>query len=106
MEEAGQKVPGRWTMAGGYGIENGFDAGERLLGVQKRPTAIFAANDNIALGIMAAAHRHNLWIGSDLSLVGYNDTLRTVSPYMTRLSIIVKGRGRIQWIRPLPVLTL
>jgi LacI family transcriptional regulator len=74
MEEAGQKVPGRWTIAGGYGIENGFDAGERLLGGQKRPTAIFAANDNIALGIMAAAHRYNLRIGSDLSLVGYNDT--------------------------------
>jgi LacI family transcriptional regulator len=55
--------------------ENGFDAGEALLGAAAaRPTAIFAANDNIAMGIMAAAHRHGLMIGPDLALVGYNDT--------------------------------
>lgn len=74
LDEAGTKLPGSWTIAGGYGIENGFEAGEQLLGGNKRPTAIFAANDNIALGIMAAAHRHDLRIGPDLSLVGYNDT--------------------------------
>lgn len=74
MDEAGVKLSGSWTIAGGYGIENGFDAGEKLLGAKTRPTAIFAANDNIALGIMAAAHRHDLRIGPDLSLVGYNDT--------------------------------
>lgn len=73
-EEAGIELSEPWTIAGGYGIENGFNAGEQLLGPKRRPTAIFAANDNIALGIMAAAHRQNLRIGPDLSLVGYNDT--------------------------------
>lgn len=63
-----------WIVTGGYGIENGFSAGEALLGRESRPTAIFAANDNIAMGIMAAAHRHELKIGEDLALVGYNDT--------------------------------
>jgi LacI family transcriptional regulator len=74
MEEAGNGMPENWAIAGGYGIENGFEAGEKLLGAKARPTAIFAANDNVALGIMAAAHRHDLRIGPDLSLVGYNDT--------------------------------
>ncbi|ACL41333.1 transcriptional regulator, LacI family [Pseudarthrobacter chlorophenolicus A6] len=74
MDESGKSLPGAWTLAGGYGIENGFEAGEQLLGTTNRPTAIFAANDNIAMGIMAAAHRHSLRIGPDLSLVGYNDT--------------------------------
>ena len=63
-----------WMITGGYGIENGFSAGEALLGRDNRPTAVFAANDNIAMGIMAAAHRHELKIGEDLALVGYNDT--------------------------------
>lgn len=64
-----------WLVAAGYGIENGFAAGDALLAdPQQRPTAIFAANDNTAMGIMAAAHRHNLAIGQDLALVGYNDT--------------------------------
>lgn len=65
-----------WLIAAGYGIENGYSAGESLLSDQtgKRPTAVFAANDNIAMGIMAAAHRSHITVGTDLALVGYNDT--------------------------------
>lgn len=76
LEEAGINTPEEWLIAAGYGIENGFSAGEFLLGDRagKRPTAIFAANDNIAMGIMAAAHRSHVTVGEDLALVGYNDT--------------------------------
>lgn len=75
LEEAGITPREQWLVAAGYGIENGFAAGEALLADgRERPTAIFGANDNIAMGIMAAAHRHNLEIGQDLALVGYNDT--------------------------------
>lgn len=35
---------------------------------------MFATNDNMAMGLMFAAHRHHLSIGEDLSPVGYNDT--------------------------------
>jgi LacI family transcriptional regulator len=75
LGEAGITSPEEWLLAAGYGIENGFTAGESLLGenVGKRPTAVFAANDNIALGIIAAAHRFNIAVGQDLALVGYND---------------------------------
>lgn len=76
MDEAGIKPPESWLLAAGYGIEDGFTAGVALLAKEagKRPTAVFAANDNIAMGIMAAAHRRQLRIGPDLALVGYNDT--------------------------------
>ncbi len=74
LDEAAIPLHEEWIVSGGYGIENGFDAGETLLGAAARPTAIFAANDNIAMGIMAAAHRYGLRIGPDLALVGYNDT--------------------------------
>ena len=76
MDEAGINPPESWLVTGGYGIEDGFTAGVALLAKEagKRPTAAFAANDNIAMGIMAAAHRRNLRIGPDLALVGYNDT--------------------------------
>ena len=75
LDEAGIAPRDQWLVAAGYGIENGFSAGEALLADgQHRPTAVFAANDNIAMGIIAAAHRHNLAIGQELALVGYNDT--------------------------------
>jgi LacI family transcriptional regulator len=70
-------------MSAGYGIENGFSAGASLLGSNtgNRPTAVFAANDNLAMGIIAAAHRFHVTVGDDLALVGYNDT-----PLASRLS--------------------
>lgn len=76
LDEADINPPGEWMIAAGYGIENGFTAGESLLGeaTDKRPTAVFAANDNIAMGIIAAAHRFGITVGQDLALVGYNDT--------------------------------
>jgi LacI family transcriptional regulator len=76
LGEAGINPPQEWLIAAGYGIENGFSAGESLLGEgsKKRPTAVFAANDNIALGVIAAAHRFGISVGQDLALVGYNDT--------------------------------
>ena len=74
MEEAGINPPDKWLLAAGYGIENGYTAGETLLAAERRPTAIFAANDNIAMGVMAAAHRGGITIPDDLALVGYNDT--------------------------------
>jgi LacI family transcriptional regulator len=83
MEEARINPPQKWLIAAGYGIENGYVAGESLLGggAAKRPTAVFAANDNIALGVIAAAHRFGITVGEDLALVGYNDT-----PLSARLS--------------------
>ena len=75
LDEAGIVPPEEWLMAAGYGIENGFSAGESLLvgNAEKRPSAVFAANDNLAMGIIAAAHRFHVTVGEDLALVGYND---------------------------------
>lgn len=81
--EAGITPPPEWLIAAGYGIENGYSTGESLLGqgTGKCPTAIFAANDNIALGVITAAHHAGISVGQDLALVGYNDT-----PLSARLS--------------------
>jgi LacI family transcriptional regulator len=74
LKEADIETPEKWLLAAGFGIENGFAAGEALLGQdRRRPTAIFAANDNLAMGVIAAAHRLNITVGEDLALVGYND---------------------------------
>ncbi|TQJ61453.1 LacI family transcriptional regulator [Arthrobacter sp. SLBN-83] len=76
LNEAGIQPREEWLIAAGYGIENGYTAGEKLLArtPESRPTAIFAANDNIAMGVMAAAQHNGVSIPDDLALVGYNDT--------------------------------
>jgi LacI family transcriptional regulator len=83
LEGAGIEAREDWLIAAGYGIESGFSAAEKLLasGTGPRPSAVFAANDNLAMGVIAAAHRRGIAVGEDLALVGYNDI-----PLASRLS--------------------
>jgi DNA-binding LacI/PurR family transcriptional regulator len=45
----------------------------RLLSADERPSAIFAASDTQALGVISAAHEAGLRVPDDLSVVGYDD---------------------------------
>jgi LacI family transcriptional regulator len=83
LEGAGIEAREDWLIAEGYGIESGFSAAEKLLAGNSgpRPSAVFAANDNLAMGVIAAAHRRGITVGEDLALVGYNDI-----PLSSRLS--------------------
>ncbi|MGO4298509.1 LacI family DNA-binding transcriptional regulator [Glutamicibacter sp. MCAF14] len=74
LEEAGIQSPEEWLIAAGYGIESGYSAGRALLerGTRK-PSAVFAANDNLAMGVIAAAQHSGISVGEELALVGYND---------------------------------
>lgn len=60
--------PGDFTFAGGLA------AGEALLALAERPTAIFAANDFMASGIIAAATRLGLRVPQDISVAGFDDS--------------------------------
>lgn len=72
MREAGR--PAAAIAQGYFTFESGIEAGRRLLSAPARPTAIFAANDKMALGVMAAAREFDLSIPGDLSVAGFDDT--------------------------------
>jgi LacI family transcriptional regulator len=83
LREAGIDIPSDRIISSGYGVDDGLTAGRRLLDRHEpteRPTAIFAANDNLAIGVVSAARSLGLTPGHDLSVVGYNDI-----PLMSRL---------------------
>lgn len=71
--EAGLEIDDANVISGGYGVDDGIAAGAELFSRATSPTAVFAANDNIAIGVIAAAHHRGLAVGSDVSVVGYND---------------------------------
>jgi LacI family transcriptional regulator len=60
-----------WVACGDYSEEGGYRAAAEVL--RSRPTAIFAANDQMALGALAQLRRQGLRVPDDLSLVGYDD---------------------------------
>ncbi len=49
------------------------DAGARLLGLADRPTAVFCANDLLALGVLQAMYAAGVKVPDDLAIVGYDD---------------------------------
>ena len=51
----------------------GYQA-RKLLALNPRPTAIFAANDDMAAGVIAVAHGMNLKLPDELSVAGFDDT--------------------------------
>jgi LacI family transcriptional regulator len=59
---------------GYFSFESGVDCANILLRESRIPTAIFAANDDMAAGAMAAAHQRGLSIPDDLSIAGFDDT--------------------------------
>ena len=82
LDEAGVPVVDSLMVGDSFSMQAGETAGHALLDRPDRPTAIFAVNDNTAIGVMAAAHAQGLRIPDDLSLVGYNDI-----PVVSRLPV-------------------
>jgi DNA-binding LacI/PurR family transcriptional regulator len=68
---AGAEVPP--TIEADWSPNSGYRAG-LLLARMPEVTAVFAANDQIALGIIAAMHEQGRRLPADLSIVGFDDT--------------------------------
>jgi LacI family transcriptional regulator len=85
MRAAGVE-PGEGTIVeGDFSFRSGLTAGERLLANPRRPTAIFASNDDMALGVLAAAGKAGVSTPDELSIAGFDDspTARLVWPQLT-----------------------
>jgi len=54
-------------------LQSGYRAAEALLGCPERPTAVFATNDLMAMGVMEAAGDHGLCVPNDLAVIGFDD---------------------------------
>lgn len=84
------------TAYGEFTLESGYQAMRRLLGLEPRPTAVFAANDMMALGALLAIRDAGLRVPEDLALVGFDDTpaTRLVTPPLTTISQFQDRLGR------------
>lgn len=58
---------------GSFTCQTGYEAMQRLLASRSRPTAVFAANDLMAIGAMRAVGEAGLRVPEDISIVGVDD---------------------------------
>ena len=82
--------PGDWEFAGGY------EAAKQLLALDSRPTAVFAANDLMALGAIYAIQDAGLGVPEDIAIVGYDnrDFTSIFRPKITTVTMPVYEMGK------------
>ena len=70
-----------------FDFDSGTAAAQQLLAIDRPPTAIFAANDDMAAGVLAVAHDRGIDVPGQLSVAGFDDTTlaRTVWPPLTTI---------------------
>ena len=72
MEEKGF-LREEYIKIGGFTPKYGYKLGKELLAIKERPTAVFCANDSLAIGCYKAIQEAELQIPEDISVVGFND---------------------------------
>lgn len=82
---------------GDWSIPTGERAAEELLSRPDPPTAIFAFNDNAAIGLLNVARRRGLRVPEDISVVGFDDTFQAtiVTPQLTTVRQPLAELGRL-----------
>jgi len=70
----GLELSPEMVVEGAYTYDSGVSAANELLSREQRPTAIFAANDEMAFGVIKVAHQLGVKIPDDLSLVSFDGT--------------------------------
>lgn len=73
MANAGFAVPDGYDLPGDYTLERGQSACRELFSRKDRPTAIFLANDEMAMGAINELRRLGFVVPSDVSIIGFDD---------------------------------
>ena len=87
LDESGLEYSEQLVAAGDNSFGSGEACAEKLLKRKNRPTAIFAANDDMAAGVLRTANRLGIDVPGQLSVTGFDDiTLaRQVDPALTTI---------------------
>jgi len=73
MAASGLAVHPQWMFAGGFDMERGLAVAEQFMAQAERPSAVFAANDESAIGFLSGLRRHGVECPRDVSVVGFDD---------------------------------
>lgn len=74
LTAAGLEFDPGLVLPGTFDFSSGLEAGDQLLRSNHKPSAVFAANDDMAAGIVMAAHRIGVKVPEDVSVVGFDDS--------------------------------
>ena len=74
MNDNNIKINEDYMMTGKYTLDSGYENMKKLLNLSKRPTAVFCANDDIAVGAIKAINESGLNVPEDISIIGFDNS--------------------------------
>jgi LacI family transcriptional regulator len=94
MEDAGLIIPAEYVIEGDWSVESGRQAIRTLMDLPLPPTAIFAANDTLAIGALETALELNYRVPEDIAIIGFDD-IPAASWVRPRLTTIAQYPGEM-----------
>jgi len=96
LQEAGIEPASDLEYPGDFAERSGYEAAARLLRSAWQPSALFAANDYMAVGALGALHDAGVRVPEDIAVVGFDDIAfaRYLNPPLTTVRVDMQGLGR------------
>jgi LacI family transcriptional regulator len=85
------------VLQGDFTQESGYRVGNQIVALTERPTAVFASNDMMAIGCLAALNEAGLQVPGDVALAGFDDIpiSRYVNPPLTTVRARITELGAL-----------
>lgn len=82
-------------LEGDFSEDSGYRAGGEILRLNPRPTAVFAANDAMAVGLLSAFQEARLRVPDDIAVAGFDDIpiARFLTPPLTSVRVAIADLG-------------
>jgi LacI family transcriptional regulator len=95
LEEGGIANDASLVVLGNFSEGSGHQAVKQLRDLEKRPTAIFAANDSMAIGALSALHERGLRVPEDVAVAGFDDIplARYMNPQLSTVHVDISQLG-------------
>jgi LacI family transcriptional regulator len=94
LAEAGVALPDAYVGRAPFGMEQARERARRLLDLPQPPTAIFAASDTQAIGVLRAARECGIAVPDDLAVMGFDDVEIAEFIGLTTIAQGLKDSGR------------
>jgi LacI family transcriptional regulator len=95
LREANIPIASELIQTGDFTRKTGFSCAQQLLSLPNPPTAIFAANDESAIGVIEAARGCGISIPDDLSVIGFDNIPEAnyITPTLTTIDQTIETMG-------------
>ncbi len=96
LRDAGTASDPRFELAGDFTERSGYEATQRMLQRESRPTAVFAANDSMAIGALRALREAGVSVPADMAVAGFDDipVARYMTPALSSVHVAINEMGR------------